>query len=181
MTRDPLLRVLLVGFMGSGKTSVGREVAARLGWRFEDFDRAVEAEEGRSVAEIFALHGEPYFREAERRVGERLLRKERVVLAAGGGWAAVPGRLRAVPVGTASFWLRVSPEEALRRVSREPGARPLLDRPDALRVASRLVAERSPGYRQASWTVDTDRSSVEDVSAEILRVLARNYPETLPK
>jgi shikimate kinase len=172
--------VLLVGFMGSGKTSVGREVAARLGWRFEDFDQAVEAEEGRTVAEIFAARGEPYFREAERRVGERLLGEERVVLAAGGGWAAVPGRLRTLPPGTASFWLRVSPEEALRRISRQPGRRPLLERPDPLQAAARLIGERSRWYREARWTVDTDRSTVEDVSAGILSILAREFPETPP-
>jgi shikimate kinase len=169
---------LLVGFMGSGKTSVGRKVASRLGWRFQDFDDAIEAEVGGPIAEIFARHGEPHFREVERRVGERLLREEDVVLAAGGGWAAAPGRLAELPEGTASFWLRVSPEEALRRVARQPGKRPLLDRADPLQAASRLVEERSRWYGQAGWTVDTERSTVEDVSAGILEILAREYPET---
>jgi shikimate kinase len=172
-----LRRVLLVGFMGSGKTSVGRELAARLGWRFSDFDEAIERREGASVAEIFARRGEPYFREVERAVAERLLDEERIVLAAGGGWAAAPGRLSALPNGTASFWLRVTPDEALRRVSEQPGTRPLLRGTDPIEAASRLVAERSRWYAEATWTVDTDRSTVEDVSARILGILAREYPE----
>ena len=74
MTRLELFRVLLVGFMGSGKTSVGRDLAGRLGWRFVDFDEAIEVEEGRSVASIFAAEGEPYFREVEERVEKALER-----------------------------------------------------------------------------------------------------------
>jgi shikimate kinase len=162
--------------MGSGKTSVGRALARRLGWRFEDFDEAIEREEGASVAEIFATRGEPYFREVERRVGERLISGQQVVLAAGGGWAATPGRLTSLPLGTASFWLEVSPAEAIRRAGRQPGTRPLLASDDPLGAASRLVEERSRWYADAEWKVDTDRSTVEDVSAGILGILVRAYP-----
>jgi shikimate kinase len=164
--------------MGSGKTSVGRALARHLAWRFEDFDAAIEREEGTPVAQIFARSGEPHFRDVERRVADRLLAEDRVVLAAGGGWAAAPGRLTNLPAGTASFWLKVSPEEAVRRVGRQPGVRPLLDRPDPLEAASRLVEERSRWYGEAAWTVDTDRSTVDDVSAGILGILAREYPGT---
>ena len=175
MTLPALDRVLLIGFMGSGKTSVGREVAARLGWRFADFDEAIEAEEGSSVAEIFARRGEPYFRDLEDRVAQRLLAQERVVLASGGGWAAAPGRLAGVPAGTATIWLQVSAEEAVRRASKAAGTRPLLARPDALEEARRLMNRRASFYEEAHWTVDTERSSVEDVTARILGILAERY------
>jgi shikimate kinase len=171
-----LRRVLLVGFMGSGKSSVGRAVARALGWRFIDFDRAVAAEEGRSVPEIFRTLGEAHFRSAEERVGGRLLGEDRVVLASGGGWAAAPGRLDAVPPGTESFWLRVSPEEALGRVGSRPGRRPLLAAGNAKETAARLLAEREPHYAGASSAVDTDGRSVEDVTAEVLEILRRKYP-----
>jgi shikimate kinase len=176
VTATSLDRVLLVGFMGSGKTSVGRIVADRLGWRFLDFDDEIVREAGATIPELFKERGEPHFRTLEGRVAERLLAERAVVLGSGGGWGAVPDRLTSLPEGTESFWLEVSSADAIQRTSKEPGARPLLDRPDALREASQLLAERDPFYRQARWRVDTEHSSIEDVSARILEILMREYP-----
>jgi shikimate kinase len=181
VTAAALDRILLIGFMGSGKTSVGKQVAEALGWRFIDFDDEIEAEAGASVAQIFAKLGEPGFRALEERVARRLLESRRVVLASGGGWAAAPGRVESVPAGTATFWLRVSPEEAVRRAGASAGTRPLLNRSDALEEARRLVEWRAPFYMEARWTVDTERSAVEDVTARILGILAGEYPEIRPK
>jgi len=178
VTATPLERVLLVGFMGSGKTSVGQRLARRLGWRFVDFDDEVEREADATIAEIFARHGEPWFRDLEARVAERLLRERHVVLGSGGGWpAAASGRLAGVPEGTATVYLRVSPEEAVRRAGRSPGTRPLLAGPDPRGAARALVEERAAHYAEADWMVDTEGSSVEDVTAGILEILAREYPE----
>lgn len=163
--------------MGAGKTTVGRRLARALGWRFEDFDRAIEIRVGRSVPEIFRERGEAGFRALERQIAEALLRERQVVLASGGGWAAGPGRLDSIPPGTETFWLRVSPTEALDRVRGDAPGRPLLDRVDAEDEASRLVEERAPYYAIAHWVVDTDRRSVEDVTAGILAILASKYPE----
>lgn len=173
--RTDLGRILLVGFMGSGKSSVGRALGRALDWRFVDFDDAVSAEEGRSVPEIFRASGEDHFRRAEARVGQRLLGEDRVVLASGGGWAAAPGRLDALPPGTATFWLRISSDEAVRRVGGGAGLRPLLAAPGAEERATRLLEEREPFYRLANWAVDTDGRSVEDVTAEVLGILRREY------
>ena len=185
MTPSPFLRILLIGFMGAGKTSVGRAVAGGLGWRFLDFDDVIEAEVDASVSEIFEEHGEPYFRAVEDRVAQRLLHEERVVLGSGGGWAAVPGRLAELPEGTETFWLRVSAEKGLERVARQrserPSRRPLLDGPDPLSRASDLLCERSEFYCQAKWAVDTERSTLEDVSTQILEILAAQYPESTLK
>lgn len=182
MSGDPdaparLRRVLLVGFMGAGKSSVGRRVAKSLGWRFVDFDDEVTAAAGMSVPEIFEKEGEAAFRELEADVGQRLLAQEQVVLATGGGWGAVAGRLDEVPAGTETFWLRVSAEESVRRASARPGTRPLLAGDDPLGHARRLLAEREPRYSRAESVVDTDRRSVEDVTSEILGMLGRKYPE----
>jgi shikimate kinase len=111
-------------------------------------------------------------------VAERLLGEREVVLASGGGWAAVPGRLAALPADTESFWLKVTASTAIERAAGEPGARPLLDRGDAIAEASRLLAERDPVYREARWAVDTERSAVEDVAARILKILIHEHPET---
>jgi len=165
--------------MGAGKTTVGRRVAAGLAWRFVDFDDAVEAEAGLSVAEIFELHGEAHFRALEADVGRRLLTVDRVVLGSGGGWAPRNrAGLHDVPEGTATFWLKVSAEEAARRAAAQAVVRPLLAGPDALAAGSRLLVERASAYGEARWTVDTDGLSVDDVSARILTILAGEYSDT---
>jgi shikimate kinase len=169
-------RILLVGFMGSGKTSVGKALAQALGWRFVDFDEAIVSESGLPVPEIFRQWGEEHFRRLEAEVGARVVSEDRVVLASGGGWAAVPGRLDELPPGTETFWLRVSPSEAVRRASDEPESRPLLARHDALRAAKRLLSEREPRYARATHVVDTDGRSVEDVTTEVLEILGRKHP-----
>ena len=176
MTGPRLRRVLLVGFMGAGKSSVGPELAGRLGWRFVDFDDVVEQRAGASIETIFARDGEARFRELEERVARDLLAEDNVVLGSGGGWAAAPGRLDELPEGTASVWLRVSAERALERVRADATARPLLAVDDPLAAASELLAGRVDAYRRATWAVDTEGRTVEDVSARILAILAETYP-----
>lgn len=175
----PVRRIVLVGFMGSGKSSVGPILARRLGWDFLDVDEKVERSEGRSVAAIFAESGEGHFRAAEARAVQEALACERVVLAPGGGWATQSGRLRTLPDGTRSIWLKVSPEEVVRRAARARGSRPLLAGPDPLARARELLAERDALYAQSDLEVDTEGRSVEDVAARILDLLGPNL-ETHP-
>ncbi len=173
-----LRRVVLVGFMASGKSRVGAELARRLGWRFIDVDRAVEEASGMRVAEIFARRGEAWFRREEARLTGEALASGEVVIATGGGWAAHPHRVDRLPEGTVAVWLRVRPEEAVRRAAAEPGARPLLAEPDALQAARRLLEHREPYYALAGLVVDTDGRTVEDVTAEILgRLRSGGAPE----
>lgn len=167
-------RILLVGFMGSGKSSVGPRVARSLGWRFVDVDERIEELEGSTIAEIFGRRGESYFRAVEAGVVSDVLGLDRVVVATGGGWGAQPGRLAALPSGSVSVWLQVSAEQALRRVESEPGRRPLLETEDPLREAKRLLAIRSPQYAEADAEVDTDGRSTDEVARGVLDVLARN-------
>ncbi len=174
-------RLLLVGFMGSGKSTVGRAVALELGWRFLDFDDAIEEDFGASVAEIFHQVGEARFRELENRTAETFLNEDGVVLASGGGWAAWPGRVGAVPLGTATVWLSVSADEAVRRTLAQPGQRPLLEGRDPRGAARKLIQERAPFYAAAKWRVDTEGLTVEDVSARILRILAAEHTEIEPE
>jgi shikimate kinase len=159
--------------MGSGKSTVGPLVAEALSWRFVDFDDHIEREDGRSVGRIFAEEGEPYFRRVEERVARSLLEEAEVVLSSGGGWAAVPGRLRALPPGTLSVWLRVSPEVSVARAA-SSGDRPLLAGPDPLATARRLLATRVSAYAEAEAEVDTDGRTPIDVSRTILALVERH-------
>lgn len=160
-------RVVLVGFMCAGKTVVGEILARRLGWAFVDLDRLIEEREGRPVREIFARDGEAAFRRAEAELSDAVAGWGRVVLAPGGGWVANAARRDPLPEGTLRVWLRVSPEEVVRRSASAPGARPLLAGPDPLAAARRLLAEREPRYALAELALDTEGRTPEELAAEV--------------
>lgn len=178
MTVEDHERLLLVGFMGAGKSSVGRLAAQMLGWAFVDMDSEVERRTGRTVAEIFATDGEAAFREVERLVAGELLSASRVVLASGGGWAASADWREATPAGTHSVWLDVSVDEAIRRASTQPGTRPLMEERSAGHALAELHKKRAPYYALADVRVDTEGSTVEDVTARVLESLARSTDRT---
>jgi shikimate kinase len=159
--------VLLVGFMGSGKSSVGRALADLLQWEFVDFDEAIVEEVGLSISEIFRVHGEGRFRDLEAVVGAQLLSRNEVVLAVGGGWAAQSGRLKDLPAGTLSVWLQVSPETAVRRNRGSLVGRPLLDTPDPVRTATRLMRAREVHYRAAALFLDSESEGIEALAKGI--------------
>ena len=169
MTPSPqsVERVVLLGFMAAGKTAVGAELARRLGWEHLDLDREIERREGRSVAAIFAKDGEGRFRELEARATAELASRARVVVSPGGGWITGAGNLEALGPGTLGVWLRVSPEEAVRRAAGAPGERPLLAGPDPLEAARRLLEARAPLYARAALHVDTEGRSPAEVAALI--------------
>lgn len=172
MSSVRLSRIVLVGFMGAGKSSVGRALAERLGWRFVDADDAVEETVGLPVPEIFRRHGEDAFREWEAETVDEILSERCVVVATGGGWAAREGRLNTLPEGTVSVWLRVSAEEAVRRTRDDVVERPLLGVDDPMGRARALLRARKPRYAEATLGVDTEGRTVDDVTARICRMLA---------
>jgi shikimate kinase len=155
--------IVLAGFMGAGKTTVGRLLAAQAGVPFLDSDHVIEARAGRPIPEIFAADGEPAFRALEHEVIADLLGGPDAVLAVGGGAAEHEGTrklLAPVPV----VYLRVSYAEALARVGAD-GDRPMLARPDITDVYQRRLAS----YAQvATVTVTVDGRSPEDIAADIL-------------
>ena len=153
--------------MGSGKTRVGQALARALGWSFRDFDQEVVARVGLPIPEIFRQHGEGFFRETESRIGVELLREKDVVLASGGGWPAVPGRMEGLGPRTFSVWLRVTAEEAVRRVREEGPTRPLLAVPDPISRARHLLAEREPYYAKALAAIDSADAEPEDLASRI--------------
>lgn len=166
-----MTRVVLVGFMAAGKSTVGRETARRLGWPFVDLDLEIEARAGRSVAAIFADEGEAFFRELEARVGAELLGRERVVLATGGGWGAVPGRLDALAPDTLSVWLWVDPATAVARAGADGDTRPLLRGAGAMEAARALSRERNPLYARARLHLDGAGASPDTLASAIVDVV----------
>jgi shikimate kinase len=174
---QPIERVVLLGFMAAGKTAVGAELARRLGWAQVDLDAWIEAREGKRVARIFADDGEARFRRLEADATREVAAMRGVVLSPGGGWITGAGNLEALGDGSLSVWLRVSPEEAVRRASRSPGERPLLAGADPLAAARELMEARSPLYARAALHVDTEGRPPGEVAAIIeAEVWARRGP-----
>ena len=160
--------VLLVGFMGAGKTTVGRELARVLDWSFYDLDAIVEGRAGRTVPALFAEQGESGFRKLEAQALRELfqsLEDEPAVVALGGG-AFVQDAIRQIirDYSASVVYLDVGLEEALRRCAAAPGCRPLLS--DRERVTL-LYEERLPFYRTADLEVRTDGKSPLEVAQEI--------------
>lgn len=176
----PLERVVLLGFMCSGKSSVAASLARRLDWRFLDFDVEIERREGRAVAAIIDEQGEEYFRSLEAVLTEEVAQVPGIVLAPGGGWITQPGLLEMLRPGTLSVWLRISPEETVRRLLSDEIDRPLRDHPEPEVPIREILAEREPLYRLADLTVPGDRRSVEELAFEIEQ-LARTRGARSPR
>ncbi len=161
-------RIVLIGFMCSGKSTVGRSLADRLGWELIDFDEIIEHREGRRIADIFRAHGESHFRRLEAELTAQVEDRSRVVLVPGGGWVTQRGLVEHLRPSSLFVWLRVRPDTVHARHSRLALAdRPLLDVDDPRGAISDLLAAREPLYRQADVTIDTDERLAEDVAQQI--------------
>jgi shikimate kinase len=157
----------LIGFMGTGKSCVGRVVADTLHFTFLDTDHVIEARAGKSISDIFAQDGEPAFRQWERRVVEELTRREKTVIATGGGLPADEANLASLKTHALVICLWASPETIWERV-RAHDHRPLLNEPDPLARIRELLAVREPYYRQADVLVSTEMRSVREVAQHVL-------------
>jgi shikimate kinase len=159
--------VVLVGMMGAGKSSIGRRLAARLGIPFVDADSEIEKAAGMTIPEIFASHGEPYFRAGEARVIARLLEGGPQVLATGGGAFMNPETRAAIRAKGISVWLRATLEILSRRIKRR-GDRPLLKTSDPAETLRRLMDERYPVYAEADLTVESREVPHDTIVDEIV-------------
>ena len=163
--------VILTGFMATGKTQVGRKLAALVGAPFFDTDALVESETGRTIADVFARDGEPRFRALERAAVERACGVEDAVVATGGGTLLDPENRRRLAAAGPVVCLTATPEELLRRVG--GGAdRPLLSGGDRLGRIRELLAARAEAYASATHTIDTTGLGVDDVVARVQSLVA---------
>jgi shikimate kinase len=165
--------VVLVGFMGSGKSSVGRLVARTLQGRFVDTDRLVVERAGREITEIFATEGESFFRGEETRALKSLLGSTRLVVATGGGIVTVAGNQPVLRELGLVVWLQASEEIIWHRVSRNT-KRPLLHAENPRETIHALLTERSPMYEKAAeLTIDTSTLTHAQVAEVICRHLKK--------
>lgn len=164
--------VVLVGLMGCGKSAIGRRLAAKLSLPFVDADEEIEKAAGKSIEDIFADHGEPYFREGERKVLARLLRSGPQVLATGGGAFMNEETRAAIAESGVSVWLKAELPLLVRRVGKR-GNRPLLKAGDPEAVLQNLMATRYPIYGQADITVESRDVPHEVIVGEIIESLGQ--------
>ena len=167
------MNIILTGFMGTGKTAVGKRLAKRLGWKFVDLDQLIEQSAGMPIARIFAERSEPVFRRLERRCIARVVHGDHQVVATGGGAMVDPqnrGRLRASGLVVC---LTARPQAILARVGRRISARPLLAGTSnpigRIRV---LLNQRAQAYAQADLTLDTSELSVDQVADRLWEQLS---------
>jgi shikimate kinase len=162
--------VVLVGLMGAGKSTVGRRLAQKLGLPFMDADHEIEAAAGMTIPDIFAIFGEAYFRDGERRVIARLLQEGPMVLATGGGAFMCPETRSNIAAAGVSVWLKADLEVLMRRVRKRTN-RPLLQNADPEGTMRRLIEVRHPVYALADVTVESHEIPHDRVAAEIVRSL----------
>ena len=173
--------VVLVGLMGAGKSCIGRRLAQRLSLPFVEADAEIEAAAGCSVDEIFAEHGEAYFRDGERRVIERLLSEKPQVVATGGGAYLDELTREAIRKKGVAVWLRADLPLLLKRTSRRDN-RPLLKRGNPEEILQRLIEERHPVYDKADVAVDSVDGPPEvtlERTFEALETFFKNEPQRL--
>ena len=158
--------------MGVGKSSIGRRLAARLGVAFVDADTEIEKAADMSIADIFARHGEAYFRSGEARVIARLLDGGPQVLATGGGAVMNADTRAAIKAKGVSIWLSAEFDVLMRRISKRKHERPMLQTADPAATLRELLEVREPLYAQADITVQSREVPHEAIVTEILSALA---------
>jgi XRE family transcriptional regulator, aerobic/anaerobic benzoate catabolism transcriptional regulator len=167
--KRPAPVIALVGLRGAGKSSIGKELAKRLGVRFVELDELIVREAQMTLGAIFEIHGERYYRSLEREMLRRLLDEgEPLVVATGGSivtdsetWGLLRSRARTV-------WLKATPKEHWDRVVAQGDVRPMRDRPRAKNELEQLLAARAPLYRESEIVVDTSKATTRDVVERVL-------------
>jgi len=166
--------IILIGFMGTGKTTVGRRLARRLGREFLDTDSEIERVAGKTIPQIFAQDGEVRFRSEERLVVQKLSSQENLVIATGGGIVLNPDNVADLKHNGILICLAASPEVIYERVKGKKN-RPLLNRVNnLLEHIKEMLEKRKPFYQVADCVINTDRKSREQVVEEIVAYLAKS-------
>ena len=170
------MKIVLTGFMGTGKTSVGKELSGLLGYPFVDTDALIEEKEGTPISLIFKNKGEDYFRKLEQDTVKDVSMRRNAVIATGGG--VIKNRKNVENLGRNGIivWLKADPEIILKRVMLEGGKRPLLEVEEPLKEINKLLSERIKLYEQADTSVDTNYITPRESAHEIIDRLGLDHP-----
>lgn len=163
--------LVLIGFMGCGKTTLGRKLAARLSYEFIDTDKMIETEEGMAISDIFALKGEPYFRTLEKKAVIKLSGKKQCVIATGGGIIKKESNVNLLSKNGIIIYLKATPEHIYRNIGNDKN-RPLLQGGDKMTLIRTLLEERIPAYEKyAEISVDVTGGTVNQITDRIVNAL----------
>jgi len=157
----------LVGFMGTGKSSVGRIIAEELQFRFLDTDELIEDRLGMPISEVFARQGEPFFRRYEREIVKELASEHELIISTGGGLAANTANMNSLKKHALVVCLWASPETIFERIQSQTH-RPLLQTPNPLEKIRELLAVREPFYRQADVLVQTGLRPPKEIAQHVI-------------
>jgi XRE family transcriptional regulator, aerobic/anaerobic benzoate catabolism transcriptional regulator len=158
---------------GAGKSTLGKMLANKIGWKFVELNKEIEAENGLSVAEIIALYGQEGFRRMEQAaLGQLLADNGLTVLATGGGIVSEPLTFDLVLSSFYTIWLKAEPEEHMARVRGQGDLRPMADDRSAMAELRNILVSREPLYARANAVVDTAGLSVEDAGARLIEAVA---------
>lgn len=171
--------LVLVGFMATGKSTVGRKLAARLGLKMIDTDDLIEEKAGRTISDIFADEGEEFFRDLESEAALAVAELSGHVIITGGGIVLRQRNMEALKKAGPVFCLAADPETVIER-TRGTGHRPLLQTEDPLGRVRELLEGRASFYAGADYTVDTSGLSVDAVADRIVEILSGHQPRLLP-
>lgn len=168
------MNIVLIGFMGTGKSRIGKQLAKELGMKYIDTDQMIEKKEGKSIPEIFQQEGEEYFRRIEAEVVNRVSRLDQYVISTGGGVVLKPENIKALKKNGYLVCLQAAPEVILKRTTEEKEERPLLkgfaDRRERIKE---LLQKRDPLYKQADFTIDTSYLSISQTVRKIIESCPR--------
>jgi shikimate kinase len=167
LTARQISNISLIGFMGTGKSSVGRLVAEMLHFTFLDTDHVIESRAGKSISLIFEQQGEPAFRSLERGIVEELTRRTRTVIATGGGLPVNEANLASLKTHSLVVCLWDSPEQIFERV-RGQSHRPVLNHEQPMEKIRQLLSERAPYYKQADVLVNTELRPLREVALQVV-------------
>ena len=171
--RSSFSGVALIGLRGAGKSTLGKILAKKIGWKFVELNKEIEAENGLSVAEIIALYGQEGFRRMEQAaLGQLLADNGLTVLATGGGIVSEPLTFDLVLSSFYTIWLKAEPEEHMARVRSQGDLRPMADDRSAMAELRNILVSREPLYARANAVVDTAGLSVEDAAARLIEAVA---------